>query len=212
MLTKEMGIDIREDVFVVPGNHDDGNDSSLNALLSNEDPMWKMHNTSSITMIKNGNMDYVDERLRAFRLYSQFMQKLGIYDAANGMDYPSCTHVRNWRGKLNILHLNTAIISDGKSKIDQMADVNTAADPKTWQELYQNDIPSIVIGHNNFYDLVEIQRKQLASTFALKNVSAYLCGDNHRYENDPERQMIRIESGYGLGQEIPNLVAMKGIW
>ena len=162
-LISVMGIDIHKDVFVIPGNHDDGNSS------------------------------------------------FGIYNTSDGIDYPANTHVRNWRGKLNILHLNTAIVSDGKTKIDQMTDVDAAADTKTWENLYQDYLPSIALGHNNFYDIIEKQRKQLSSTFYLKNVSAYMCGDNHRHEDNPERQMIRIESGHSIGKEIPNIVAMRGI-
>ena len=208
---KKMGIDIHKDVFVIPGNHDDGNESALNSLLISIDPIWKKHNTSAITMIKNGDMGYVDERARAFRPYSQFMQNIGIYDATDDPDYPSKTHIRNWRGKLNILHLNTAIISDGTAKTNQMTDVDTAADSKTWKGFYQDDIPSIALGHNNFYDLVDTQRNQLQQTFALKKISAYLCGDNHRYEDNPERQIIPVERNDGKRKVIPNLVAMRGI-
>lgn len=210
-LISVMGIDIHKDVFVIPGNHDDGNSSLLEELLSKEDPNWQIHNKAAIAMIKSGNMEYIKERSRAFRAYSQLMQQLGIYNTSDGIDYPANTHVRNWRGKLNILHLNTAIVSDGKTKIDQMTDVDAAADTKTWENLYQDYLPSIALGHNNFYDIIEKQRKQLSSTFYLKNVSAYMCGDNHRHEDNPERQMIRIESGHGIGKEIPNIVAMRGI-
>lgn len=210
-LINVMGIDMHEDVFVIPGNHDDGNDSLLKELLSQEDPNWKLHNKAAITMIKNGDMEYIKERSRAFRAYSQLMQQLGIYNFSDGIDYPANTHVRNWRGKLNILHLNTAIVADGKIKTDQMTDVDAAADTKTWENLYQDHLPSIALGHNNFYDIIEKQRKQLSSIFYLKNVSAYMCGDNHKHEDNPERQMIRIESGHGIGKEIPNIVAMRGI-
>ena len=154
-LINVMGIDMHKDVFVIPGNHDDGNSSLLEELLSKEDPNWQKHNKAAITMIKNGNMEYIEERSRAFRAYSQLMQRLGIYNTSDGIDYPANTHVRNWRGKLNILHLNTAIVSDGKTKIDQMTDVDAAANTKTWENLYQDHLPSIALGHTKRFRMAE---------------------------------------------------------
>ena len=39
--------------------------------------------------------------------------------------------VRCWRGNLNILHLNSALIADGNEKDNQMTDVDKAAEPET---------------------------------------------------------------------------------
>lgn len=210
-LVSEMGLEMSKDVFVVPGNHDVGNDNSLKTALQNTDPQWKMHSKAAITMIKNGELEFLEERLRVFKPYNEFVHRLGIYDANDGLNTPAKTHVRSWRGQLNILHLNTAIIADGKSKSDQMTDVDSAAREETWHNFYASNIPAIAIGHNNYFDLVDKQRKDLATVFALRNVSAYLCGDNHLTETEPERQMIRIEAGAKQGAEIPNLVAARGI-
>lgn len=213
-LVADMNIDINQDVFVVPGNHDVGNDEALKSFLEAEDPNWKKHDKSSVTMIKQKDLDYVSERLRAFRPYCEFVRKLGIYDESKGKDYPAQVHVRQWRGKLNILHLNTALIANGNEKNNQMVDTSKAASDEIWETISGNDVPTIAIGHNNFYDLEEGQRFQIATTFMLHNVRAYLCGDNHLTEKNPERQMIRLTSGYGKSNTfvmIPNLVAARGI-
>lgn len=209
-LVEKMDLDFSQDVFIVPGNHDVGNENSLNQLLGKDDSDWTKINEAAITLIKSGNGGCIIERLYAFRPYSIFAKHIGIYNGNNDDDFPATTHVRSWRGKLNILHLNTALVADGKSKTDQMTDTTSAASDSTWKGSDIN-IPSIAIGHNNYYDIKEDQRKQLAITFALHNVSAYLCGDNHLIETDPERQMIRLEAGQKTGVEIPNLVAAKGI-
>ena len=206
-----MGIDIKQDVFIIPGNHDVGNEDTLSKYLAPTIPNWKLENRAFVQMLKQKNLEYVSGRLRAFRPYNQFAQGLGIYDVTQGEDYPSETHVRNWRGKLNILHLNTALIADGTTKTGQITDTTSAASNDTWKGKYDTNIPAIAIGHNNYYDLDETQRRELATTFALRNVSAYLCGDTHLTETNPERQMIRLESGHHKGEEIPNIVAARGI-
>ena len=210
-LALHMGLDIKEDVFVVPGNHDVGNDVSLEPLLKKEDKKWKAHQASCLDMLKMGKKGYIEERLQVFRPYSAFVQNLGIYASTQGIDYSVSTHVRCWRGKLNILHLNTALIADGTKKNDQMTDADAAASPDTWKLYYNDKIPSLAIGHNSFFDLKKDQRLDLAGTFALRNISAYLAGDIHCTEKDPERQMIRLESGYSQGVVIPNLVVPKSI-
>lgn len=210
-LVKKMGLDMKQDVFVVPGNHDVGNDKALNTLLKPVDENWKRHHKAYLYMLKNGHKEYIEDRLPVFRPYSAFVQGLGVYDIALGQDYPASSHVRNWRGKLNIMHLNTALIADGTPERNEMADVDKAAAPETWSTHYDEKTPSLAIGHNSFYDLKVEQRKDLAGTFDLRNVSAYLSGDKHQTEKNPEHQMIRIESGHRKGWSIPNLVAAKSI-
>ena len=210
-LASGMGLDMKEDVFVVPGNHDVGNDDALNKLLKRGDKNWKRHHKAYLYMLKNGNMEYIEDRVMVFRPYSAFVQGLGVYETTMGDDYPASAHVRNWRGKLNILHLNTALIAEGRPERNEMSDVDKASAPDTWLPHYNEKNPSLAIGHNSYYDLKDNQRHDLAGTFALRNVSAYLSGDKHQIERDPEHQMIRIEAGYRGGWSIPNLVAAKSI-
>ena len=147
-LAQDMGLDMSEDVFVVPGNHDVGNDNTLKPLLQKKDPDWKNHGKAAIATIKNGEMSLLADRLCMFRVYSDFVRRLGIYNSDNNSDTPATTHVRSWRGKLNILHLNTAIIADGKKREDgkrpdQMTDTDTAARSETWSNFAPAQIPAI---------------------------------------------------------------------
>lgn len=217
-LVKDMGLEMSEDVFVIPGNHDVGNDGILEPLLAKEDAGWKKHKKSDVTMLKNGDTEYIPDRLRVFRAYSDFVRRLGIYDATSDPDAPAASHVRTWNGKkkLNILHLNTALIADGEKTADgkkpeQMADTDTVCNSNIWKYLDTENTPAIAIGHNSYFDLLKKQRTELATAFSLWNIRAYLCGDTHRTEHDPERQIIRLESGHRVGKVVPNLVAARSI-
>ena len=210
-LVEEMDLDMKQDVFVIPGNHDVGNDYLLNACLT-DDPKWKNHNKAAVKMLKEGDMGFLEERLRAFKPYCSFVQEVGIYDRNLGNYYPATVHVRSWRGKLNFLHLNTALIADGSCKTDQMTDINTAAADDTWENAMDDSTPAIAIGHNSFFDIEKNQRTELEAVFARKNVSAYLCGDTHQINLDLDKQVIPLESGLSANREsIPNIVCAKSV-
>ena len=213
-LTQAMGIDITQDVFVIPGNHDVGNQTTMIACGCPDTIDIVQDKAVEQLMQWTTNKDhkrFLSLRMEAFRPYIQFVQALGIYDITSGYSFPATTHVRSWRGKLNILHLNTALVANGKAKNDQMTDTDAAADPATWEGYFQKDVPTLAIGHNSFFDLHKDRMAELATLFTFRNVSAYLCGDTHQTEKDPYKQMIRLEAGHKKGEEIPNLVAAKVI-
>lgn len=223
LLVDTMGLEMDQDVFIVPGNHDVGNDKSLDNALSKSDPSWKRHQKYCVRDLKEGSRerDLFNERLLAFRPYSDFVRSLHIYDeepaASTDPDYPARVHVRCWRGKLNLLHLNTALVADGGPKDGQLADVDAAADPETWRAFAWDKLPALALGHNSFFDLSEVEgkpplqiRTDLKTLFFTHYVSAYLCGDRHRVESDSDRQYIKLESvRKPNGLEIPNIVCPK---
>lgn len=208
-LAGAMDIDMSEDVFVVPGNHDVGNDDALEHLPEMKDTIWRYNKENAVNMLKGGDMKYISERIFAFRPYSNFVRKLKIYGTEENPDGPAKTYLRSWRHKLNILHLNTALIADGNTKENLITDTDTASKSETWKGYFNERIPAIAIAHNSFYDLNPRCRKELAMAFSLWNVSAYLSGDRHQIERDPEKQ--KIHYGRAIGQEIYNLVAAKAI-
>lgn len=208
-LFRAMAVNPAQDVFVVPGNHDVANSDAMNAFFG-PGKEWKMRQKAAVSAIKSGDKDYMEWRLKSFVPYCEFVRKIGIYPA-DSKTLPSEAHVRNWRGKLNILHLNTALAADGTAKDNQLADADTATADGTWKPYFENEIPSLAIGHNSFFDLEkQNQQTELEALFYRKNVSAYLCGDQHRTETDRDKQMIRLKSGHKTTPEIPNVVCMKG--
>lgn len=208
-LVTAMGLDMAEDVFLVPGNHDVGNDAALSRCFPDDHDL-KRRNKAAVKMLRDGEAEYTEDRLKAFRPYCQFVRELGLYVSEPDPDYPARTHVRNWRGMLNLLHLNTALIADGSSKTNQRTDVDTAAAPETWEGTAWDHIPALAIGHNSFFDLEKTQRAALEAVFFHRNVSAYLCGDTHRVNSDPDTQVIPVESGLkGNRISIPNVICGK---
>lgn len=206
-LFKKMSIEPDKDVFVIPGNHDVGNATSMNAHFG-EDTEWGMRQKSSVTEIKKGNKEFIKWRLESFIPYCKFVCSLGIYPIGSGT-LPAKVHIRNWRGKLNILHLNSALISDGADDDGQLVDTETATSKEIWDAYVENTVPTLAIAHHSFYDLAKHQQTQLEAVFKQKNVSAYLGGDKHRKNNVRNEQLIRLTEGYQPGIEIPNLICMK---
>lgn len=207
-LFKKMKIDPSKDVFVVPGNHDVANDSVMDKFFGQESD-WKMHQRAAIDGIKKNDNDYIKWRYDAFKAYCEFTKELKIYPG--DVDYlPAQVHVRNWRGKLNILHLNTVLVADGSEKDNQRIDTYTATNDNIWGNNFTSSIPSIAIGHNSFFDLNQNQQTEIIPVFNRKNVSAYLCGDQHRINRNQNKQMIRLKSGYINSEEIPNVVCING--
>ena len=207
-LFSAMNIDPVEDVFLIPGNHDVGNSAAMSAHF-NSDKEWKMRQKAALRGIKNGESEYMDWRLESFIPYCEFVQKLGVYPINSGL-FPATVHIRNWRGKLNLLHLNTALVADGTAKDEQMVDTVAATGCEIWKTCQDNTLPTIALGHNSFFDLDKNQQLQLEAMFERQLVSAYLCGDMHKCEADRNRQVIRLKTGYCDVPEIPNVVCMKG--
>lgn len=207
-LFEAMAIDPGKDVFVVPGNHDVGNAVSMSAHFGKEND-WKMRQKSALMEIKNGDESYIKWRLESFITYCEFVRNMGIY-SGDSQTLPAEVHVRNWRGKLNLLHLNTALVADGTADNGQMTDTNTATGEEIWESYFESTIPTLVLGHNSFFDLTDDQQIQLEAAFGRKNASAYLCGDMHKREIDRNKQMIRLKAGLQTSLEIPNIVCMKG--
>ena len=194
-----MGIEPDKDVFVIPGNHDistpdsqmDNRKITVQAVKSN--PM----------MLQTG----IDTLLSCYDNYIEFIQKLNIYPSDCGK-LPVCVHVRSWRNKLKLLHINTTLIADGITKKDQMVDTLTVTSDDIRRQLNLDNLPRIAIGHNSYYDLLFNHRNQLSAMFLQEYISAYLCGDKH------QRNSVGEENRIVLGKKlstvtIPNIVSYK---
>lgn len=206
-LFKAMDVDPAEDVFIVPGNHDVANEGTMNRLFTGED--WKIRQKAALMGLKAGDWNFMKWRLESFTSYCEFAKKVGVYPESI-KNLPAEVHIRNWRGKLNVLHLNTALIADGTSNEEQIADTYKATSDAVWKNYDTDFVPAVAIGHNSFFDLKKDQQTELEAIFSRKNVSAYLCGDKHQIEKNRDKQMIRLKSGYFSAPEIPNIVCMKG--
>ena len=200
LLVKTLGLDIVKDVFMVPGNHDlystrktDLYLSKIQLLRYTIDPL---NDKNTVTLL-----------LEPFKRYCDFCRSLGLYQQ-DPESTPACIHVRVWNNKLNLLHLNTALIADGENKDGQVLDINTLTGDKLYHEIHDNKRPTIAIGHNNFYDLNMDIKRLTATRFGFLNVKAYLCGDNHKFNNEKEKMNVEYGPGYGT-KRFPNIVCGK---
>lgn len=202
-LANEMNISLEDDVFIVPGNHDASNRSDTLA----DDVMAKIRSDKNNTKLDSKRKE---ELLKPFSGYVELVKALGLY---NGSVNPAEVHVRTWRQKLHILHLNTAIVADGITKDNQLVEIDMVTSDEIRMELKRDGLPIIVMGHNDFYDLEENQQNNLCGYFDQLKVSAYLCGDKHRIDSPKGEQHIYFSSNTrsDTAKTIPNIVCYKGV-
>ena len=197
-LADVMEIDLAKDVFVIPGNHDVSNhmpeeidrEALLNLIKSKPEKLYQGKRLENL--------------LACYKSYAEFVKKIGVYKETDGLK-PVSSHVRTWRDKLHLLHLNTTLIADGSEKNRQMTDTRSATSQEIRDQLRRGNLPCIAIGHNSFYDLEERQRNELAGLFLQEGISAYLCGDRHQKNHKREEKKIIL----GEDVTIPNVVAYR---
>ena len=195
-----MRIEPDKDVFVIPGNHDISTPDSI----KNDRELTIRAIKSDPTMLQKG----MERLLSCYDDYIGFVQKLNIYPEDCG-NLPVCIHVRSWREKLNLLHLNTTLIADGITKDNQMVDTLAATSDGIRSQLNLGNLPRIAIGHNSYFDLLRDHQNQLSAMFRQEYISAYLCGDKH--QRNSTREENRIVLGNKLSTvTIPNIVSYKG--
>ena len=208
-LCEKMGIELSEDVFVVPGNHDVDRASTgdtfrklaIRAVRGNPPEL----NTDG-----QARNDYMTKFLSFYEGYQAFVKELGIYsDDDMKQKKPVSVHVRTWRNRLHLLHLNTALIADGNnpdgSRKKQMTDTLSVTTDEIQEQIEAGGLPCIALGHNNLYDMYETQWQE-GIRGAFRNVSAYLCGDRHETDIEPRERTFWL----GSNSTIPNLCAPRG--
>lgn len=170
----------KKDVFFVPGNHDINQFDQRGTFISNicrhldEDYNIYSKYLSEPMSLYNG-----------FSQYSFFTQK--FYDGSGVSDArffdPSGVHCIVWNNLLNIIFINTALISDGKDH-KQIIDINALSHCKI-----DFRYPTIMIGHHGLNSLYQSHSERLVSIIDRRKVSAYLHGDRHQYANHPISQI-----------------------
>lgn len=219
-LMKVLGLNIETDLFIIPGNHDveAGNrKAAVQKFLSfaKEDAVERI--IKSPEKLIDHDLDYaytltkhpelLRELLLDFKGYREMAGKLlqvyqeGIDSSLNPVDI----HVRNWNNRINILHLNTAILSDGNREHTDAVDINLACSEQIKTQL-NNGLPAIVIGHHSFHDLHPAIKERLVQLFNQINVWAYLAGDKHRTNYRGDEFLIYRKTGTDAW---PNIVAGK---
>lgn len=182
-LIMRLGLDIQQDLFIVPGNHDgvsNVQEKDIRIKAAKYDPFPNM-------------TQWVATLLDAFQEYENFVKTLiPNYPEV----HPAGIHSRIWRSKINFIHCNTALGADGAEKTNQLLDINTLA-----TTAYRSDMPNIILAHNSFFDLHEGLQLRVIDTIRTHSVCAYFCGDRHMRDVD----QIPLSGG-----TIPCVVSYKG--
>lgn len=171
LLTSTFCID-KKDIFFVPGNHDvndyDGRTDAISdiCLRSKEGD----YNAYSKYLLSKGFFDYNN-------FVRQFYNGTDVADLR--ITDPSGVHCITWNNLINILLVNTALISDNEEH-DQILDINALTKCKINFKL-----PSIMLGHHGIDSLYPCYSERVRGVIDRRKVSAYLHGDNHRYSNQP---------------------------
>lgn len=163
----------KKDMFLIPGNHDvnvngfEGRQDIINRILKDIDSDKDVYRKQE---------EGKDILLNAFTEYNSFVE--AFYKGAIKDDRasnPAGVNYINWESKLNLLLMNTALISDNDRSHPQIADVYAVSALEA-----QANLPTIAIGHHVFKDLHPLHQEALIKSFSDLNVKAYLCGDTHR--------------------------------
>ncbi len=185
-LIEKLELDISKDLFLIPGNHDGS------SPIAKFKEAFAEHIKADCANI---NPEEWEELISQFDAYEKFVHSL-IKNYPE--KHPAKVHCRKWRDSINFMHLNSAVVADGKSKDKQMVDIDAIAS----LELPQN-IPTIILAHNHFNDLHKEQQERLKGVMRTENIRAYFCGDRH--VQDVNQIMIKDIQN----QQIPCVVSYK---
>ncbi len=167
----------KQDIFFVPGNHDVGSGH-------NPDNRKKC-----IADIQKGiNKDYQcytecqETLMDAFSEYRTVVEYF-FKDVFEGSDprIEGCDNVYYvcWNNMLNIVGMNTALISDGKNDHKEIFDVNALYNVMD-NPSFRQALPTILLGHHSPNDIYSSQSTYLRTFLHRTNASAYLHGDVHK--------------------------------
>lgn len=163
----------KQDVFLVPGNHDVNEFDIRNEIITTIKTKAELDSNADAYM---QYMEYNNKDLRqAFNEYNNFICDFyGDSVDDNRATSPSDVLCFKWKERLNIICLNTALISDGSRDSKEIVDINKLSSIEPNFEL-----PTIVIAHHHPNCLIESHRKRIEKILNELNVSAYFCGDKH---------------------------------
>ena len=178
------------DVFIIPGNHD------VDSCLTIKERDRKAYINYIIDEVERDPDCYKDYREDLASCFKGFNET--VKEIFNGKFKQSTVSLYSWNSSLNIITLNTALISDGKDH-PQIIDADRLADLDPC-----NGLPTIVVGHHDISSLCESHQSILKSLMASWKCSLYICGDRHK-----NKQGL-IDDVMCNNVKIPVIVAGKG--
>ena len=167
-----------KDVFVVPGNHDV---DKINGAFKRK--AFDKFAAERLNNITNSTDDILDKAYRPLTCqFSSFSDAVKTILGEGKFPYAE-VYSREWGKKVNIVHLNTALLSCSNSHEHQIVD--TVGLRKLEQSAKEPKLPAIVLAHHSFYSISNVQQERLKDIFLKLNVRAYLHGDLHQKVENP---------------------------
>ena len=165
----------KKDVFLVPGNHDvydygcrEAAITTICAKIGKDSNCYQEYYGKSTLDLMDGFSEY-HKFVKAFYGDSLASNDPRIATPAKVFSLP-------WRNCLNLIFVNTVLVSDGKDH-DQLCDI------KGLTELnIQNNYPCIILAHHSPDRLFPKHRGLLPGVCKKFHVRAWLSGDAHRYD------------------------------
>lgn len=165
-LAEELKLE-REDIIIVPGNHDNADFNGKKEILERigdkiaEDP--------------DAYLDNLEDLYWGFGKYIGFCKEFYERD----VNYECLVnHIEIWKDKIAFLCVNTALASDKDHDKKQIVDIAKL------EELENCGYPCIVLMHHDCESIAQSQQPFLRSAFEKMDVRAILCGHKHRYAKD----------------------------
>ena len=184
----------KTDFFFVPGNHDVSNFGMRTEIISTIN--------SQIEENPDFYLKYIERLKKAFRNYNEFVKNF-YGDSVNQDDErvknPSDVYAVTWKNAINIVVLNTALISDGKPEKREIVDIYKLSQIETQLDKSK---PTIVLAHHSPNTIVQSQRSELERLLAMMKVRAYLCGDEHKLGRT-------ITNNFNIGEQTVGIVCGK---
>ena len=165
----------KSDFFLVPGNHD------VNDYAFRKECLRTIR--SEIERNPDVYCDYMlndkKDLRQAFTEYCEFIKLFYNEEISDErVKTPSDIIHFKWNNLLNIVILNTALISEGNEDEQQIVDI------KTLSKIKNNNLPTIVLSHHDIYSIVPSQIDLLVRILNNLNTKVYLCGDKHLLQKE----------------------------
>lgn len=167
----------KQNVFLIPGNHDVGpvTDSGSRSI-------WIKDIHDKIEKDYQSYAQYQEELMDSFSDYRKMVNRF-YKDALENFDLriTKCDNVYHvcWNNTLNIVGMNTALISDGERDHKEIFDADSLLSVLNSPD-FQQSLPTILLGHHSPDDFYNSQSVFLRTFLHRTNPSAYLHGDVHK--------------------------------
>jgi Predicted NTPase (NACHT family) len=199
------GVD-KKDVFLVPGNHDvnEAEDFTRDGIIYRT-----IEKTESNYAAYKDHLKALSSAFQEYQHFaSLFYQDSGLEKDDLRISAPESVFCSVWNDSINLIHVNTALVSDGKKNSDgsrlhpEILDVNKLS--KLLREVDKHR-PTIVLAHHGIESLHKEHKIRVEGMLREAHISAYLHGDIHVHREEPIRreEPDRITPEIACGKSAP---------